>query len=122
MPDVVKTVGRYEVLRDLGYGTHGRALLARHVELDRVVALEELPGVDAASAAALGRLAGEFRPGGALRHPNIVGVEDAFAADGAAYVATEVMARGSLRAYAGRLSPPQVAGALEGVLAALAHA
>ena len=42
MPDVLRTVGRYEVVRELGRGASGRLHLARRPDLDGLVALEEL--------------------------------------------------------------------------------
>src|SRR3954452_12874993 len=42
MPDVLRTVGRYEVVRELGRSASGRLYLARRPDLDGLVALEEL--------------------------------------------------------------------------------
>ena len=39
MPDVSRTVGRYELLRELGRGATGRVYLARQPDLDRLVAV-----------------------------------------------------------------------------------
>ena len=109
--DVAKRVGRYEVLGELGRGRSSRVYVARQTDLSRIVALKET-AVD-------GRDPGV---GARLTHPHVVLVHEAFEQDGARYVAMEVMERGSLRAFVGRLSVAQVGGVLEAVLAALVHA
>ena len=119
MPDVLRTVGRYEVVRELGRGASGRLHLARRPDLDGLVALEELDSLGAGDPAAARRF---VRTAGSLTHPNIVTVYDVFEHDGTPFVAMELLERGSLRRYAGGLTLAQVAGVLEGVLAGLAHA
>ena len=119
MPDVLRTVGRYEVVRELGRGASGRLHLARRPDLDGLVALAELDSLGAGDPAAARRF---VRTAGSLTHPNIVTVYDVFEHDGTAFVAMELLERGSLRRYPGGLTLAQVAGVLEGVLAGLAHA
>src|SRR4051794_40418873 len=119
MPDVLRTVGRYEVVRELGRGASGRLHLARRPDLDGLVALEELDSLGAGDPAAARRF---VRTAGSLTHPNIVTVYDVFEHDGTPFVAMELLERGSLRRYAGGLPLAQVAGVLEGVLAGLAAA
>src|SRR5690349_11908612 len=119
MPDVLGTVGRYELVRELGRGAAGRVYAARRPDLDGLVALEELDALGAADPAAGRRF---VRTAGSLTHPNIVTVYDVFEHGGTPFVAMELLERGSLRPYLAGLSLAQVAGVLEGVLAALAHA
>ncbi|MFI5040189.1 MAG: serine/threonine-protein kinase, partial [Solirubrobacterales bacterium] len=68
------------------------------------------------------RFVRESRLAGSLNHPNIVTVLEYFEDGGVPYIAMEYVPRGSLRPYVGHLSPAQVAGVMEGVLAGLAHA
>src|SRR4051794_1472951 len=119
MPDVLGTVGRYELVRELGRGPTGRVYVARRPDLDGLVALKELDALGAADPAAGRRF---VRSAGSLTHPNIATVYDVFEHGGTSFVATELLERGSLRPYLAGLSLAQAAGVLEGVLAALAHA
>jgi serine/threonine protein kinase len=122
MPDVQKTVGRYEILREVGRGGMARVYLARQSDLDRFVALKELAAFHASDPAFAQRFLRESRVAGSLSHPNIVTVHDYFEHDGTPYIAMEYVDRGSLRGYVGRMSLAQVSGVLEGLLAGLAHA
>jgi hypothetical protein len=111
MPDVApRTVGRYEILRELGRGGASTVHLARQTDLDRLVALKEFHAIEA------------WAPSCPLSHPNIVTLLDSFERDGTAYLAMEYVARGSLRSYLGRMTLAQIGGVLEGLLAALRHA
>src|SRR5689334_23339799 len=96
--------------------------LARQPDLDRDVALKELAAFHAVEDGFAERFAREARVGGALAHPNIVTVFEAFEDGGVPYIAMEYLERGSLRPLVGRLSLAQVAGVLEGLLAGLDHA
>ncbi len=120
--DVVKTVGRYEVLRELGRGGMALVYLARQTDLDRFVALKELGAFHASDPAFAQRFLRESRVAGSLSHPNIVTVHDYFEHEGTPYIAMELVERGSLRPYIGHMTLAQVAGVLEGLLAGLAHA
>src|SRR5919197_3900186 len=122
MPDVMKTVGRYEILRDIGRGGMAVVYLARQTDLDRNVALKELGAFHAMDPAFAERFLRESRVAGSLSHPNIVTVHDYFEHEGIPYIAMEYMERGSLRPWVGHLSWVQVGGVLEGLLAGLAHA
>lgn len=122
MPDVVKTVGRYEILRDLGRGGMSIVYLARQTDLDRFVALKELGAFHASDPAVAQRFLRESQMAGGLSHPNIAVVYDYFQHDGTPYIAMEYIERGSLRPHVGHMTLAQIAGVLEGLLAGLAHA
>ena len=122
MPDVLKTVGRYEILREIGRGGMAMVYLARQTDLDRFVALKELAAFHASDAAFAQRFLRESRVAGSLSHPNIVTVHDYFEHDGTPYIAMEYVERGSLRPYVGHMTLAQIGGVLEGLLAGLAHA
>jgi hypothetical protein len=122
MPDLVRTVGRYGIIRELGRGGMAVVYLARQVDLDRLVALKELAAFHAADADFARRFVRESRLAGSLVHPNVITVFDYFEHEGTPYIAMEYVDRGSLRPYVGRMTLAQIGGVLEGVLAGLAEA
>ena len=121
MPEVMKTVGRYEILREVGRGGMAMVYLARQTDLDRFVALKELGAFHASDPSFAQRFLRESRVAGSLSHPNIVTVHDYFEHDGTPYIAMEYVERGSLRPYVGRMNLAQIGGVLEGLLAGLTH-
>src|ERR671931_63237 len=114
MPDVMKTVGRYEILRDIGRGGMAIVYLARQTDLDRFVALKELGAFHASDPSFAQRFLRESRVAGSLSHPNIVTVHDYFEHDGTPYIAMEYIERGSLRPYVGDLTPENLMVTAEG--------
>jgi len=117
-----RSVGRYEILREVGRGGMAVVYLARQSDLDRLVALKELSALAAADATTARRFLRESRLAGSLNHPNIVTVHDFFEHHATPYIAMEYLDRGSLRPLIGSLSFAQVAGVVEGLLAGLRHA
>ena len=115
-------VGPYEIVGQIGRGGMAVVHLARQPALGRRVALKELAPFYAHDEMLARRFIREARMAGSLSHPNVVTVYDFVEHDGTAYIAMEYLERGSLRPSVGGLSPAQVAGVLEGLLAALAHA
>ena len=122
MPDVVRTVGRYGIVSELGRGGMAVVYLAQQVDLDRLVALKELAAFHAADPSFAQRFVRESRLAGSLVHPNVITVFDYFEHAGTPYIAMEYVERGSLRPYVGRMSLAQIGGVLEGLLAGLAEA
>src|SRR5919206_3153229 len=117
MPEVMKTVGRYEILREVGRGGMAMVYLARQSDLDRFVALKELGAFHASDPAFAQRFLRESRVAGSLSHPSIVTVHDYFEHAGTPYIAMEYVERGSLRPYVGHLTLAQIGGGLGGLLA-----
>jgi len=69
-------VGSYEVIRPLGEGGMGRVFLARHLKLDRLVALKTLKAVYASDPLHLQRFVQEARAVNRVKHPHLVEVFD----------------------------------------------
>ena len=122
MPELVRTVGRYGVIRELGRGGMAVVYLARQTDLDRLVALKELAAFHAADPDFARRFVRESRLAGSLVHPNVITVFDYFEHAGTPYIAMEYLERGSLRRHVGQMTLAQIGGVLEGVLAGLAAA
>ncbi len=119
---ILKRVGRYEVLREIGRGGMATVYLARQTDLDRHVALKELATLHSSDEAFAERFLRESRMAGSLSHPNIVTVHDYFEHEGTPYISMEYIERGSLRPFIAELTLAQVGGVLEGLLAGLQHA
>ena len=119
---MVRTVGRFEIVRELGRGGMAIVYLARQTDLDRSVALKELGALRQSDRAFTRRFLRESRLAGSLSHPNIVTVYDYFESDGVPYIAMEYVEGGSLRPHIGHMALTQVAGVLEGILSGLDHA
>jgi serine/threonine protein kinase len=83
-----KRIGRYEIIEKLAVGGMGVVFKARHVELDKVVALKVLPAGEHGEAH-LARFKNEMRAIGRLSHPHIVAALDAGDADGVHYLAMD---------------------------------
>ena len=109
--------GRYRIIRVLGRGGMGTVYLARHEELDSVLAIKEIsaPNVeDEAYKLALEACRKEAKLLRQLRHPNLPEVTDAFVEDGRFYLVMEyidgVTLETKLREAQGHpLDPRQVA-------------
>ncbi len=122
MAELVRTVGRYGIIREVGRGGMAVVHLARQLDLDRLVALKELAAFHTSDPDFARRFVRESRLAGSLMHPNIVTVFDFFEDSGTPYIAMEYLDQGSLRPHVGRLSPAQIGGVLEGLLGGLAAA
>ena len=108
--------GRYRLVAPIGMGASAQVYLADDVKLRRRVALKMLHDALAGDAEFLRRFRAEARAAAALSHPNIMAVYDW--SDGsddgdAAFIVTEYLAGGSLRALldaGAQLSPAQALG------------
>jgi serine/threonine-protein kinase len=113
----------YEVLGVLGRGGMGIIYRARHLKLNRVVALKMLLSGEYASPAELARFAREGEAIAALQHPNIVQVYDVGEIDGRAYFTMELVGGGTLAAkLAGVPQPAQDSATITEILARAIHA
>ena len=101
-PELLRVVGRYEILRLLGRGGMASVHLARQPALDREVALKELRSAQVKDAASAERFLNESRVAGALNHPSIVSMIEYFEHEGVPFIAMEYLERGSLRPLVGR--------------------
>src|ERR1700759_4629116 len=121
MQDVLKRVGRFDLLEVIGRGGAAVVYLALQRDLQRHVALKELAPFHLADTSFAERFVEESRLAGSMNHANIVTVHEYFEDGSVPYIAMEYLPHGSLRQYIGRLSMAQIAGVLEGVLAGLSH-
>jgi WD40 repeat protein len=108
----------YEFLGELGRGGMGVVYKARHLQLDRVVALKMILSGGHASSEELARFKDEARAIARLQHPNIVQVHDVGEQGGLPYFSLEYCPGGSLdKKLAGTPLPPKEAAALVKTLA-----
>jgi tRNA A-37 threonylcarbamoyl transferase component Bud32 len=87
----------YVLLRELGRGGMGVVHEARHVKLNRVVALKMMLGGEQASRSELIRFLAEAEAVAAVKHENVVQVYDYGDADGRPFMALEFCPGGTLR-------------------------
>jgi serine/threonine-protein kinase len=110
----------YEVEAVLGHGGMGIVFRARHLRLNRLVALKMLLGGEYARPQDLARFQREVEAEAGLRHPHIVQVHDVGEHDGRLYFTMEFIEGGSL---ADKLrGAPQPARQAAALLATLAEA
>jgi len=86
---VGRTLGGFEVEREIGRGGMGVVLLARQLSLDRPVVLKRIQRDLAAHPELAERFEREARIAGALHHPNVVAVHERFTHRGDHYIAQE---------------------------------
>jgi serine/threonine-protein kinase len=92
-----RTVGSFQVERELGEGGMGVVLLARHRELDRAVVLKKLRRDMASNPELVKRFHREARAAAAVHHQNVVSVYDCFSFKGDYYIAQEFVGGVDLR-------------------------
>jgi serine/threonine-protein kinase len=117
------TIAGYELLGILGRGGAGVVYRARHLKLNRIVALKMLLSGEYASPAELARFMREAEAIAALQHPNIVQIHEVGEADGRPYFTMELVVGGSLAGkLAGAPQPARYAATVTEALARAIHA
>ncbi len=100
------TISHYSILRKLGAGGMGVVYLAQDTKLGRKVALKLLLAEFVSSEDRLRRFIQEARAAAALSHPNIAHIYEVGEADGAHYIAMELVEGDTLTAKILRDSHP----------------
>ena len=119
----VAAVPGYEILGELGRGGMGVVYLARHVKLDRAVALKMILTAGHAGEADLARFKTEAETVARLQHPNIVQIFEVGEHGGLPFFSLEFCPGGNLaQKLKGTPLPPREAAALVEKLARAMHA
>ncbi|CAN5724299.1 hypothetical protein BH18ACI5_BH18ACI5_15020 [soil metagenome] len=92
-----ENLGPYQILAKVGEGGMGEVYRARHLTLDREVAIKVLPARLGADGTARERFEREARAVAALSHPNILAIHDFGVHDGVAYAVMELLRGTTLR-------------------------
>jgi len=92
-----QTVGKYQVVENLGRGGMAEVYKAYQETLDRYVAIKVMHSFLADEKGFLGRFQREARAMAALNHPNIVGVYDFDVSEGMYYIVMEFVSGGTLK-------------------------
>jgi serine/threonine protein kinase len=108
-------LGDYEILSELGRGGMGVVYKARHVQLDKLVALKLLNNRLRADSDALARFAREIKALGQLEHPHLVEASDARKADDHWFVVMRYVEGVDLHRLVKTQGPLTIAGACEAV-------
>jgi serine/threonine protein kinase/tetratricopeptide (TPR) repeat protein len=115
-------VDGYEVFGELGRGAMGVVYRARHVRLNRPVALKMILAGPHAGARERARFENEARAVARLQHPHIVQIHEIGEQDGRPFVCLELVPGGSLaNRLAGKPLPPRQAAELAELLARAVH-
>lgn len=108
-----RTLGRYEIEREIGKGAMGVVYLGRDPKINRVVAIKAIPLAEEFDDEDLEEVKARFfreaEMAGRLNHPSIVTVYDAGEDQGLAYIAMEYLKGRHLSEYTDptRLLPPR---------------
>jgi WD40 repeat protein len=123
-PAPLSRVGEYELLREIGRGGMGVVFQARHVRLNRLVALKMILGGPLAAAEDLQRFDTEVAAAAQLQHPNIVALYEVSTQVQQPYFSMEYVSGASLaqRLGLGPMSNRRSAAYLEAVARAVHHA
>jgi serine/threonine-protein kinase len=118
----VPCVAGYDVLGKVGQGGMGAVYRARHLRLNRVVALKVIADAPNAPPEALVRFRQEAEMTARLQHPNIVQIHEVGEYPGGSYLALEYVDGPTLdRQISGTPQPPRAAARLVAALAQAVH-
>ncbi len=120
-----RTIGRFEILAELGRGGMAVVYRARQTDLERTVALKVLPPELSLDQGYIARFRQEARSAAGLEHPHIVPIYEVGTADGFQYIAMKYIAGRTLKDVVedeGALGIPRAAALLEQVADAMDHA
>ena len=106
-------LGEYQLLGKLGEGGMGAVYKARHVRLDRLVALKVLAKDRTANPGAIARFEREMKAVGRVDHPNVVRAMDAREIEGTHFLVMEYVTGKDLAEVVDRCGPLAVADACE---------
>jgi tetratricopeptide (TPR) repeat protein len=116
--DQLPTIPGYEVQAVLGHGGMGVVYKAKHLQLNRPVALKMMIYGAAATALEYSRFQREAQAAARLRHPQIVQLYDVGEANGRPFYTMEFVEGGSLaQKLAGKPQPAKVAASIVAALA-----
>lgn len=120
-PDPPPIIPDYEILESIGQGAMGVVYRARHVSLDRVVALKMIRSGVAANSDELARFRLEGQAVASLDHANVVQIFDVGEIGGRPYFSQEYVEGGNLkdRLRRGELSPLEAADIVEKIALAI---
>jgi serine/threonine protein kinase len=121
---VSKTIGRFEIIRELGRGAQSIVYLARDPHLQRQVAIKTLHFAHA-DPQQNRQLLDEARMVSQLRHPNIVPIFEAAETQGDLYLVFQYVPGKNLAEFlkvSGGLTPAKAIAIMQPILDAIAHA
>ncbi|MDB5341044.1 MAG: hypothetical protein JWN70_6663 [Planctomycetaceae bacterium] len=111
-------LGNYVLLDKIGAGGMGQVFKARQRVMERIVAIKMLPPEMTRNQAAIARFHREVKAAAKLRHPNIVGADDAAEANGVHFLVMEYIEGSDLSALVKKNGPFPVDRAVDYVLQA----
>ena len=109
-------LGPYEVLKFIAKGGMGEVYEAKHLRLNRPVALKVIRGYRQEDPASEGYFLREMANAGKLDHPNLVRAYDAWEADGCLYMAFELLDGQSLQTHFAKGNSSTLVDALDAIL------
>jgi Protein kinase domain len=110
--NLIRALPSYEIEGELGRGAFGLVLAGRHRQLDRPVAIKQLPQAFAADPEVRRRFTAEARVLASMDHPHIVRVFDYVERDGLCVLVMEYLPGGSVRSQQLQGITPQQACAI----------